>query len=386
MQRCKGQGPLAGLKVVEIGGIGPLPFCAMLLADLGADVLRIDRIVPSDSGVLLESRFDLLRRSRRSIAMDLKNGAAVEVILRLVEGADAVIEGFRPGVAERLGVGPDDCLAVNPKVVYGRMTGWGQDGPLADAPGHDLNYIGLTGALHSIGSENGPPVPPLNLVGDFGGGSLYLALGVVSAMLEARSSGQGQVVDAAMVDGSASLMTLIYGMHAGNAWIDRRGSNRLDSGAPWYQVYETSDGRYVSLASNEPRFYRETLTLLGVADEALPKQHDTDGWPLLRARFAEIFRQKTRDEWCNLAAGTNVCIAPVLSLTEAPKHPHNVARATFQEVAGVVQPGPAPRFSRTPGAIQRPPARIGEHTDEALLDWGFAQHEIDALRNREVIR
>jgi alpha-methylacyl-CoA racemase len=378
-------GPLAGVKVVELGGIGPGPFGSMILSDMGAEVLRIDRIVASDSGVPMDNRFNLLNRGRRSVAMDLKKPEAVALVKRLLGRADAVIEGFRPGVAERLGLGPDDCLAENPALVYGRMTGWGQEGPLSQAPGHDLNYIALTGALHSIGHRNGPPVPPLNLVGDFGGGGLYLAFGIVCAILEARRSGMGQVVDAAMVDGAASLMTLIYGMRAGGAWTDERGSNRLDSGAPWYNVYETKDGRYIALASNEARFYRATLELLGLTGETLPDQHDRAGWPTLHGRFAEAFRQRTRDEWCALAEGVETCLSPVLSLAEAPLHPHNLARGTFVEIDGVVQPAPAPRFSRTRPTIQRAPAAPGEHTDEALSDWGLSAAELASLRSAEAI-
>ncbi|MES2974802.1 MAG: CaiB/BaiF CoA-transferase family protein [Pseudomonadota bacterium] len=375
----KASGPLSGVRIVELGGIGPGPFTAMLLADLGAEVLRIDRIVASDGGVELEEKFNLLHRSRRSVAMDLKNPKAVAAILRLVARADAIIEGFRPGVTERLGLGPDDCLAANRKIVYGRMTGWGQDGPLAQAPGHDMNYIALTGVLHSIGSTGGPPVPPLNLAGDFGGGSLYLALGIVSALLESRTSGKGQVVDAAMVDGSASLMALMYGMRAAGKWTDQRGDNRLDSGAPWYSVYETSDGKYVALASNEARFYKVTLELMGLGSRDLPDQHDKASWPEMKKLFAGIFITRTRDEWCALMAGNEVCFAPVLSMAEAPSHPHLKARSTFVEIEGVVQPAPAPRFSRTPGAIQGRAPRVGEHTGQALADWGFAQDDIAAL-------
>jgi alpha-methylacyl-CoA racemase len=277
-------------------------------------------------------------------------------------------------------------MAVNPRLVYGRMTGWGQDGPLAQAPGHDLNYIALTGVLHSIGSTDGPPVPPLNLAGDFGGGALYLALGIVSAILESRGSGRGQVVDAAMVDGSASLMTLMYGMRAAGAWTDERGSNRLDSGAPFYGVYETKEGCYVALASNEPRFYKVSLELMGLSPAELPDQHDRGRWPEMRKLFAEVFKTRTRDEWCSLMSGSEVCFAPVLSMGEAPAHPHLKARGTFVEFDGVVQPAPAPRFSRTPGAIQRGAARPGQHTDEALADWGFDEAERSALRAAGAIR
>ncbi|MBK8960738.1 MAG: CoA transferase [Proteobacteria bacterium] len=373
-------GPLKGIRIIELGGIGPGPFCAALLSDLGADVIRIDRIVPSDSGLAMDPKYMLIHRGMRSIAMDLKKPEAMQAVRRLMAEADAVIEGFRPGVAERLGLGPDDCMAVNPRLVYGRMTGWGQDGPLAQTPGHDINYIALSGVLHSIGSPGGPPVPPLNLTGDFGGGTLYLALGLVSAMLESRGSGRGQVVDAAMVDGSASLMALMYGMRAGGLWIDERGSNRLDSGAPYYGVYETLDGKYIALGSNEARFYNNTLALLGLDASTLPAQEDRTQWPAMRERFAAIFKTRTRDEWCAHFDGKEVCFAPVLSMAEAPEHPHLKARGTFVEFDGVLQPAPAPRFSRTPGAIQRGAPRPGQHSDEALADWGFSAAERATLR------
>lgn len=375
----KARGPLAGVRIVELGGIGPGPFCCMLLSDLGAEVLRIDRPPGYDGGAPIAARFDLLNRGRRSVAMDLKQPAAVQAVLRLVGQADALVEGFRPGVAERLGLGPDACHAVNPRLVYGRMTGWGQDGPMAQAAGHDINYISLTGVLHSVGKAGESPSIPLNLAGDFGGGSLYLALGVVSAILESRSSGRGQVVDAAMVDGSASLMTLIYGMRAAGYWGDERGTNRLDSGAPWYNVYETRDGKYVGIGANESRFYRNAVKLIGLDEARLPDQHDRAGWPAMREQFAAAFRTRTRDEWTALAKDADACITPVLSLAEAPTAPHLQARGTFVEVDGVIQPAPAPRFSRTAGAIQRPPARPGEHTDEALRDWGFSDRELQEL-------
>ncbi|MDU9393294.1 CaiB/BaiF CoA-transferase family protein [Pseudomonas sp. zfem002] len=376
----KAQGPLAGIRIVEIGGIGPAPFCCMLLADLGAEVVRIDRPAGHDGGAPVDARFELLNRSRRSVQMNLKQPEAVAAVLRMVEQADVLVEGFRPGVMERLGLGPDVCLQANPRLVYGRMTGWGQSGPLAQAPGHDVNYIAVTGALHAMGRAGEAPAIPLNLVGDFGGGSLYLALGLLSALLEARGSGQGQVVDAAMVDGAASLMTLIYGFHAAGYWKDERGSNRLDSGAPWYNVYETRDGRHVSIAANEGRFYREALQVLGLDPAELPDQHDQAGWPLMKQRFAEVFKGRTRDEWAARAEGTQSCIVPVLSLGEAPGHAHVRQRGSFVEVAGVVQPAPAPRFSRTPGAIQNPPPRPGQDSEAALRDWGFSAAEQQALR------
>jgi alpha-methylacyl-CoA racemase len=374
------QGPLAGIRIVELGGVGPAPFCCMLLADLGADIIRIDRPPGYDGGAPVEHRFNLLHRGRRSAALDLKKREATDAVLKLVRSADALIEGFRPGVAEKLGLGPDVCLAANPALVYGRMTGWGQDGPLAQAPGHDINYISLTGVLNSVGRAQGGPAIPLNLAGDFGGGSLYLALGVVSALLERQRSGKGQVIDAAMVDGSASLMTLFYGLRAGDYWRDERGVNRLDSGAPWYNVYETKDGRWLSLGSNEARFWRNTLALLDLREADMPAQHDRAQWPAVHAIFATRFRTRTRDEWCALAQRREVCIAPVLSMAEAPDHPHLRARETFVENDGVMQPAPAPRFSRTPGAIQRPPPAPGENTDVVLADWGFTPEELSALR------
>ncbi|WP_085704719.1 CaiB/BaiF CoA-transferase family protein [Pseudomonas sp. B8(2017)] len=374
------QGPLKGVKIVEVGGIGPAPFCCMLLADLGAEVVRIDRPAGHDGGAPVDARFDLLNRSRRSVQMNLKQPEAVAAVLRMVEQADVLVEGFRPGVMERLGLGPEVCLSANPRLVYGRMTGWGQDGPLAQAPGHDVNYISLTGALHAMGRAGEAPAIPLNLVGDFGGGSLYLALGILSALLEARTSGQGQVVDAAMVDGAASLMTLVYGFHAAGYWKDERGTNRLDSGAPWYNVYETQDGKHVSIAANEGRFYREALGVLGLKEQDLPAQHDQAGWPLMKQRFAEVFKTRTRDEWTALAAGTQSCIVPVLSLAEAPQHTHVQQRGSFVEVDGVLQPAPAPRFSRTPGAIQNPPPHPGQDADAVLADWGFSAQEQQCLR------
>ena len=373
-------GPLTGLRVVELAGIGPGPMCALLLSDMGAEVLRVDRTADMNLGIPKPTRFDLLNRGRRSVAIDLKQPAGVEAVLRLVERADALIEGFRPGVTERLGVGPDACWARNPRLVYGRMTGWGQDGPLAQAAGHDWNYIAITGALHMIGRDGDRPVPPLNLVGDFGGGALYLAMGLLAGIIEARQSGRGQVVDAAITDGTASLMTLFWGLHGAGLWKDERGRNVLDTGAHFGEVYETKDGKYITILSLEPKFYAELLRRIGLPTTDLPEQNDQRGWPAMKERFAAIFRTKTRDEWCALLEGTDACFAPVLSLAEAPTHPHNVARQTFVTVDGVVQPAPAPRFSRTPGAIQRPPARAGDHTDEGLRDWGFSADEVAQLR------
>ncbi|MBB4158237.1 CaiB/BaiF CoA transferase family protein [Streptomyces cinereoruber] len=352
----------------------------MLLSDMGADIIRIDRLAGYDGGAPVDPRFNLLNRGRRSAGLDLKKHEAVETVLKLVRDADILVEGFRPGVVEKLGLGPDECFAVNPALVYGRMTGWGQEGPLAHDPGHDVNYVALTGVLHSIGPAGGPPTIPLNLAGDLGGGSLYLALGVLSALLESRGSGRGQVVDAAMVDGSASLMTLFYGLRAAGYWSDERGTNRLDSGAPWYDVYETADGRWLSVGSNEARFWRNTLRVLGLSEDDVPEQHDRSRWAEMRTTLAAAFRTRTRDEWSDLAIGQEVCFAPVLSMAEAPHHPHLRERGTFVEVDGVVQPAPAPRFSRTPGAIQGPPSHPGQDTGEVLVDWGFTPADLAALR------
>ncbi len=381
------KGPLSGLKILEIAALGPAPFCAMLLSDLGAEVVRIDRPGPAERGVLgVDPRLDLLQRGRRSLAVDLKHPGGAGTVLRLVERADALIEGFRPGVAERLGIGPDVCLERNPKLVYGRMTGWGQEGPLAPAVGHDINYIALSGALHAIGRAGERPVPPINLVGDFGGGALYLAVGVLSALLEASRSGRGQVVDAAMVDGAASLLTMVCGMAAGGLWDPHRpGTNLLDGGSPFYDTYETADGKYLALGALEPRFYADFLRRTGLDSEDLPSQADVARWPELRRRFTELFRTRTRDEWCALLEGTESCVAPVLSFAEAPEHPHLAARGTYVEVDGVTQPAPAPRFSRTPGAIQGPPELPGQSTDAVLGDWGFAPGEIARLREERVV-
>jgi len=380
-------GPLAGIRIIELAGIGPGPFAAMLLADMGAEVVRVDRAQAVSGGDPDKPPFDPLNRGRRSIGVDLKHPDGVATILQLVEKADALIEGFRPGVTERLGIGPDECLARNQKLVYGRMTGWGQDGPYALAAGHDINYIALAGALHPIGRAGEAPVPPLNFVGDFGGGALFLAFGVACALLEAQGSGQGQVVDAAMVDGAAALTAMFHGMKAIGFHTPDRGTNLLDTGAHFYEVYECSDGEHVSIGSIEPQFYAELLKLSGLGDEGeLPHQMDRSQWPALKEKLAALFKQKTRAEWCEIMEHTDVCFAPVLSLWEAPEHPHNVARGTFTEVGGVVQPSPAPRFSRTPGAVQRPPAHAGQHTDEVLGEWGFAADEIAKLRAASAIK
>ena len=378
-------GPLAGITVVEIAGIGPGPFCAMMLADMGAEVIRVDRAENVAGGDPASPPADLNNRGRRSIGVDLKNPDGVDVVLDLVERADALIEGFRPGVAERLGIGPEECLTRNPKLVYGRMTGWGQDGPLAGAAGHDINYIALAGALDPIGRRGEAPVPPLNLVGDYGGGGMLLAFGVVCGVLEAQRSGQGQVVDAAMVDGAAVLMTMTHALRAMGIWNDERGTNMLDTGAHFYNVYETADGEYVSIGSIEPQFYAELLRLTGLEGEELPWQHDRQQWPALKERLAAIFKTKTRDEWSALMERTDVCFAPVLSIPEAIEHPHNVDRRTFVEVAGIRQPGPAPRFSRTAPEIASPPPHAGQHTDEILAAAGFDADRVAKLREAGAI-
>jgi alpha-methylacyl-CoA racemase len=378
-------GPLAGVRILEIAGIGPGPFAAMVLADMGAEVLRIDRaqnVSPKPGEV---PPGDLLNRGRRSVGVDLKNPGGVAALLSLVEQADALLEGFRPGVMERLGLGPDVCLERNPRLVYGRMTGWGQSGPLAHAAGHDINYIALAGTLHGIGRAGEKPLPPLNLVGDFGGGGMLLAFGIVTALFERSRSGRGQVVDAAMVDGAALLMTMMHGFRHLGVWSDERGTNLLDTGSHFYDTYETADGKYVSIGSIEPQFYEELLRLTGLEGEELPQRMDRSAWGPLSRRLAEIFKSKTRDEWCEIMDGTDVCFAPVLNMGEAYEHPHNVARGTFVEVAGKLQPAPAPRFSRTPAEISRPPSHAGQHTDEALAEWGFSAEDIARLREQKGI-
>ncbi len=380
-------GPLAGVKVVEMAGLGPGPFCAMMLADMGAEVLRVERKpAPGADAVPLHpvynpGRAGVLHRGRRSVALDLKAPGAVDAILRLVEGADALIEGFRPGVMERLGLGPEVCEGRNPRLVYGRITGWGQHGPLAHAAGHDIDYIAISGALHAIGEAGRAPVPPLNLVGDFGGGGMLLAFGVVCALFEARSSGLGQVVDAAMCDGAATLMAMIYGFRGMGQWSDTRGNNLLDGAAPFYGTYRCADGGYLAVGSIEPQFYAELLRRCGVEDPDLADPTDPAGWPRQKEKWAAVFATRTRDEWCAILEGSDACVAPVLGLAEAPDHPHNRARGTFVELEGVVQPAPSPRFSRTPGEIQGPPPLTGEHTEAALGDWGLTAGEIGALKD-----
>jgi alpha-methylacyl-CoA racemase len=377
-------GPLSGIKIIELAGIGPSPFTAMMLADAGAQVLRLERAAPGAPERAAEESgpyWDLLCRSRRSVGIDLKHPDSVELVLRLAETADGLIEGFRPGVAERLGVGPEACWARNPKLVYGRMTGWGQDGPMASMAGHDINYIALGGALWSLGRAGELPVPPLNLVGDFGGGGMLLAFGMVSALLEAARSGQGQVVDAAMVDGASVLMTMIHSFHVSGLWNEERGNNMLDSGAPFYEVYETSDGKYLAVGGIETQFYAKLLEGMGLAgDDTLPGQNDKSQWPAMKERFAAVFRTKTRDEWSAIFDGTDACVVPVLSPWEVAEHPHNQARDTYVEVEGIVQPAPAPRFSRTPSAISRPPSPPGADTISGLVEWGIPEDTVASLR------
>ena len=366
-------GPLSGIKVLEFAGIGPGPFCGMLLADMGADVLRIDR---NDKG---GSKHDISGRGKRSIVLNLKEKNHKEICLKLIEKADILQEGFRPGVMERLGLEPDICFDRNKKLVYGRMTGWGQYGSLSDAAGHDINYISLTGALDSIGRKGRKPVPPLNLVGDFGGGALYLAMGMIAALYQSKVSGEGQVVDCAMTDGSASLMTMFYGFASSGVWNEERGSNLLDTGAHFYDVYETSDNKYVSVGSIEPQFYNLLLEKAGIEGENFRDQMNRDLWPDFKIKMEELFKLKTRDEWCKIMEGTDVCFSPVLSISEAPKHPHNIERETFVELDGVVQPNVAPRFSRTESKIQGQSPLNGQDTEESLLDWGISEEEVNSI-------
>jgi alpha-methylacyl-CoA racemase len=372
LRPAQAAGPLDGLRVVELAGIGPCPFAAMLLADLGADVVRVDRPGRRRSPVPGDPRLDLMNRGKRSVAVDLKHPAGADVVLALAERADVLVEGFRPGVAERLGVGPEQVHARNPRLVYGRMTGWGQEGPLSHSAGHDINYIAVAGALHPIGRAGGPPQVPLNLIGDFGGGALYLVVGVLAGLREAGRTGHGPVVDAAIVDGAAHLTTMFSGLLAGGLWSATRGANLLDSGAPFYDVYATADGGHMSVGALEPQFFAELVRLLGLADDPdLPAQHDVGRWPEMRRRFAAVFASRTRDEWTKVFAGTDACVAPVLSVTEAPHDPHLVARGTYEARDGVVQPAAAPRIvGRSHGGDARPPPLPGEHTREALAGWG----------------
>jgi alpha-methylacyl-CoA racemase len=374
-------GPLAGIRVLEFEAIGPGPFAGMLLADLGADVLVVDRPADTDLGLKRERWYDVMMRGKRSVTLDLKEKNGAQTALQLVSKADALIEGFRPGVMERLGLGPEAALARNPKLVYGRMTGWGQDGPLAARAGHDINYIALAGVLHAFGRRGEAPVPPLNLVGDFGGGGMLLALGIACALLEAGRSGKGQVVDAAMVEGASLLAAMFHGFLKAHQWSEIRGANVLDTGAPWYDVYETRDGKYVSVGAIEAKFYQDLLSRLGLEGRELPGQYERARWPELHDLFRSKFKEKTRTEWCKMFEGSDACFAPVLAFSEAREHPHNKARKAFVEVGKVEQPAPAPRFSRTPGAVRRAPPERGEGGLAALADWGFSDAEVERLRS-----
>ena len=374
-------GPLTGIRVVEMAGIGPGPFTAMMLSDLGAEVIRVDRLSHKGIG----HRANVLNRGRKSIAVDLKNPRGVETTLRLIEQADVVLEGFRPGVMERLGLGPEKCLSVNPRLIFGRMTGWGQTGPLSQAAGHDINYISIAGALGAMGYADRPPAPPLNLVGDFGGGAMYLLTGILAALVERATSEQGQIIDAAMSDGTASLLSPFFGLMAMNMWTTDRFSNRLDGGAFYYGSYECSDGRYISIGSLEPQFYALLLGKAEITDPEFQEQLDEAAWPAKREKLTQLFKTKTRQQWCDIMEGTDVCFAPVLDLKEAPNHPHNIDRKTFVELDGVVQPAPAPRFSRTQGEIQGPAAMAGEHTREVLSAWNFSEQEIGELQAARAI-
>ena len=373
-------GPLSGTRVLEFEAIGPGPFCGMMLADMGAEVLLIDRPDDPRLGLGRDRWFDVLMRGRRSATLDLKSRSGIAAALELAGKADAIIEGFRPGVMERLGLGPDVLLTKNPRLVYGRMTGWGQEGPLAPRAGHDINYIALTGVLHAIGRAGGAPVPPLNLVGDFGGGGMLLAFGIACGLLEAQRSRRGQVVDAAMTDGASLLAAMFPGMMAAGRWSETRGDNVLDTGAPWYDAYETKDGKHVAIGSIEPKFYEELLVRLGLQAKELPAQHDRKGWPALRTLFSERFKEKTRDEWCAVFDGSDACFAPVLTFSEARSHPHNVARGSYLRSGKVDQPAPAPRFSRTQGAIRRAPPERGEGGMQALMDWGFSESDLEKFK------
>jgi alpha-methylacyl-CoA racemase len=373
-------GPLDGIKIVELAGIGPAPFCGMLLSDLGADVIRIDRQRQSELGLEIETEFDFTSRGRRSIAADLKSRSGVDAVLKIVERADALIEGFRPGVIERLGLGPKVLHAVNPRLVVGRVTGWGQTGPLAHSAGHDINYIAITGALACIGRAGERPVVPLNLIGDYGGGAVYLAFGIVSALLHASRSGKGQVVDAAMVDGAISLMALFYGRHAAGRWKSGRAGNELDGGAPWYDTYKTKDNRFIAIGAIEPKFFQELLRRLGVDVADWPHPEDPSCWPNLRRCFEEAFGSRTQSEWNDLLQGSEACYAPILDLAEAPLHPHNVERKAFIDIDGVSQPNIAPRFSLTPGEIKRSAPSPGDGGRQALQSWGFSESEIAEMQ------
>ncbi|MDR3453444.1 MAG: CaiB/BaiF CoA-transferase family protein [Rhodoferax sp.] len=371
-------GPLSGFRVLELTAIGPVPFAGALLADMGADVVRIDRLPVPGAKPELPPCFDFYNRNKRSLALDLKRPQAVQTVLRMVREADVLLEGYRPGVTERLGFGPAPCLEANPRLVYGRMTGWGQEGPLSQAVGHDINYLALTGALHCIGSPD-QPVPPLNLVADLGGGAMYLAVGVLAAAMEARSSGHGQVVDAAMIDGVSHLMSAFQAFRQFGSWTANRRENIVDGGAPFYGTYETRDGKFIAVGAIEPHFYAALLDVLGMSGEPLPEQNDRTSWPTMRERFAAVFRKKTRDEWVQAMEGRDACFAPVLDIDEASQHPQMRARNVFTRFDNVLHPSPAPRFGRTPGTLRRPPPSPGQHSHEVLAEWGFEGAQVSAL-------
>ncbi len=375
-------GPLNGFTVIELAGIGPAPMGGMMLADMGAEVIRVERANAPDPRAMKDVSF----RGKKSVVLNLKDAAGVDALLRMVENADVLIDPYRPGVCEKLGVGPDECLARNPRLVFARMTGWGQDGPLARAAGHDINYISLTGALYATGRAGEKPVPPLNVVGDMGGGGMLLVNGILAALLESGNSGKGQVIDAAMVDGAAQLMWMFHGFEAIGGWdASQRGNNLLDGGAHFYDTYECADGEYISIGSIEPQFYALLLELTGVSPEEFADQHDKTRWPALKERLAEVFKQKTQAQWCEIMEGTDVCFAPVLSFLDAPAHPANLARGTYVELDGVTQPAPAPRFGRTPSTIRHGAHGVGEDTDAVLAAMGFAEHEIASLREAGAI-
>ena len=378
-------GPLSGKRIVEIAGIGPGPFCAMLLADLGAEIVRVDRASAVPDIMPDSPNLDLLNRGRRSVGVNLKTPEGIETVLKLVQESDALIEGFRPGVAERLGIGPEECLARNPKLIYGRMTGWGQEGTYSSMAGHDINYIALSGVLGMIGREGGKPIPPVNLVGDFGGGGMLLALGICAALVETAKSEKGQIIDAAMTDGSALLSTMMHSFKAMGMWGDR-GTNLLDTGAPFYDVFECADGEFISLGSIEPQFYSELLRITEIDQSENPKQMDRAGWAEMKSKIGDAIKGKTRSEWEELMEGTDVCFAPVLSMDEAYEHPHNKQRNTFIEIAGVMQPAPAPRFSRTPASVSSPPPHAGQHTEEVLAGLGLTKDEILMLREQNIVK
>ena len=378
-------GPLSGKRIVEIAGIGPGPFCAMLLADLGAEVVRVDRASAVPDIMPDSPNLDLLNRGRRSVGVNLKTPEGIETVLKLVQESDALIEGFRPGVAERLGIGPEECLARNPKLIYGRMTGWGQEGTYSSMAGHDINYIALSGVLGMIGREGGKPIPPVNLVGDFGGGGMLLALGICAALVETAKSEKGQIIDAAMTDGSALLSTMMHSFKAMGMWGDR-GTNLLDTGAPFYDVFECADGEFISLGSIEPQFYSELLRITEIDQSENPKQMDRAKWAEMKSKIGDAIKGKTRSEWEELMEGTDVCFAPVLSMDEAYEHPHNKQRNTFIEIAGVMQPAPAPRFSRTPASVSSPPPHAGQHTEEVLAGLGLTKDEILMLREQNIVK